>query len=290
MSKFTALFICLSTFLSAQKNIITDTIATPIYTLQLQKKERNRELYIHFYSPNLSAQDQKAYDFPYIVRPEVDTVFYRYQDFNQYQYHFIGTRGLTIGFSKKYRLDHGVYFRSGFAFDIFGFQYNLTKSRISTSLLTEYHKKIPTSPQVITAFEINKESNYSNFPDIEIVKPINHIIASLMLPFGVDFKLSNRSFIGIDVKVRLPVSATVEGSYVHQGMNVYIQKESNVIARISSNFGLYFKYNLTERFFLEANGNIGWGIFNFGTESYPEYRALQDPKLYAYGLKAGINY
>jgi hypothetical protein len=286
----TIILLFISTLLSAQHHSFADTITNPTLTIAQPKKEKQRELYIQFYSPHIVADDKKAYGLPYYIRPEVDTVFYRYQDFENNKYTFVGTRGLTLGYSKKYFLDRGLYFKSGLALDIFGFQYSLTTQTISSTLLTEYHKKTPSSPQAITAIEVNKERDFTSYPDITIAKPITHVIASLMLPVALDYKLSSRSYIGMDLRLRFPISASVDGYYYRSGQKIYTSKQSDAIGRMSSNVGLFYKYNLTERFFIEANASIGIGLFNPIADTTREYHALDNPILYTYGIKTGFNY
>jgi hypothetical protein len=286
------LFNAFATFTSAQAVNFTDTLGTPGIAQPKPKKDKKREIYINFYVPGLSAPDQQLWSTPYIVRPQIDTIYYSYQDNEKHHYYFNGFRGITIGFDKKrFNLGKDFFVKVGFAFDIFGFEFKHTTEKLETLLISEFHKNNPSILQEVTIKEINKEKGNNLFPIVTYDDTILHFLTSVLFPISLEYKLGNNINIGANLKFRLPISANVYGYYYdYRGNKFNASNEATSIARLSSTLGLYLKYNLSSKFFVAVNGDIGPGLLNREAQTTAVYRGIKASKFYSYGLKFGYYY
>jgi hypothetical protein len=254
-------------------------------------ESKHREFVVSWFKPYLiSSSDTEEWAYPYQVDGESENVYYTYQNKVKYTPIFEGGRGLTIALTyKKQKWLPNLYLKYGFGFHSFDFSFTLKTVLLNktTILIPEVYS--PEQSEVIqyaneaSVDPISSKYFYSN-------SSILHPVFSFYMPLALEYKLTAKTALGIDLNFMLPIYAQASG-YIYDSQTKKYNSaliHTAVINRLLTNVGLHIHHNFYKKYFAEAYGNFG-EIFNPQVQKLEyRYRGLDYTYIFNFGIKFGI--
>jgi hypothetical protein len=304
MYKLIALICLMTTLAAAQIHGTKDSLSlsnqNPDFNLpqSTASKPKHREFVVSWFKPYLiSASNTQDWGYPYEVDGETEDIYYTYQSKVKYTPIFKGGRGLTIAITyKKQKWLPNLYVKYGFGFHSFDFSFTRQRDTLETMLLKKTTILVPEEYNAGKTEVVQYASEAfvdRTFTSIFYTFPsISHAVVSFYMPFALEYKLKDKTAIGIDVNVLFPMSAKASGYYY----NIFLKEnrsiliETSLIRRGLINVGLHVQHNFYKKYFLEAYSNFGEIFDPRAQKMESRYKGLDYSYVFNFGLKAGMYY
>jgi len=235
----------------------------------------------------------------YVVREDIsDSVYFTKQFKNEYKYKFLNKSSNSLVFYKKTKLTSEVHLVTGFGFNRLKYNYQ-TEINGSDPILISKFEVISESVYIPGQVKEKKFANPQyNSPNNSISYAggfdVNYSIFSLILPASLQFHLTKRTDINLNVGLTLPVvtHATRKSYDFEKGMDVDVtDKSSNIMNRYLISTGVGIKYRFYKNYFFGLDYSIFQNSLLHPSETNKyENDYIKEINMTNLGLKLGLEW